>query len=80
MWVVDLGCDAIHHYKLDRETRDLNRMADIMVGEGRGPRHMTLLPERGLAMVVCELENYIMVIVMLSTCSLMFCSLFSYSR
>ena len=45
-------------------------MADIMVGEGRGPRHMTLLPERGLAMVVCELENYIMVIVMISTSSL----------
>ena len=66
MWVVDLGCDAIHHYKLDRDSRVLNRMADIMVGEGRGPRHMTLLPERGLAMVVCELENYIMVIVILS--------------
>ena len=61
MWVVDLGCDAIHHYQLDKETRVLKRMADIMVGEGRGPRHMTLLPERGLAMVVCELENFIMV-------------------
>ena len=61
MWVVDLGCDAIHHYTLDRETRALERKADIMVGAGRGPRHMTMLPERGLAMVVCELENYIMV-------------------
>ena len=69
---MDLGCDVIHHYHLDRESGVLTRMADITVGEGRGPRHMTLLPERGLAMVVCELENYIMVIVIYSTSSVMF--------
>ena len=69
---MDLGCDVIHHYQLDRESRVLTRLADIRVGEGRGPRHMTLLPERGLAIVVCELENYIMVIVICFTSSLMF--------
>ena len=31
------------------------------MGDGRGPRHMALLPERGLALVVCELQNYVQV-------------------
>ena len=29
------------------------------IGNGRGPRHMTLIPERSLAIVVCELQNYV---------------------
>jgi len=57
VWVVDLGCDAIYHYKMSDS--GLTKMSVTHVGDGRGPRHMKIIPERSLAVVACELENFV---------------------
>ena len=59
VWVVDLGCDAIYHYKMSDS--GLTKMSVTHVGDGRGPRHMKIIPERSLAVVACELENFVQV-------------------
>ena len=59
VWVVDLGCDAIYHFNMT--ARGLQRLETAQVGLGRGPRHMLVLPERNIALVVCELENFLQV-------------------
>jgi len=57
VWVVDLGCDSIYHYKVNKF--NVTKVGVTNIGNGRGPRHMTLIPERSLAIVVCELQNYV---------------------
>lgn len=57
--MVDLGCDSIYHYKMS--DTNLTQNGVTKVGDGRGPRHMITIEERGLALVVCELENYLQV-------------------
>ena len=53
------GCDCIYHY--NKTEAGLQRLEDVKAGPGRGPRHLLLLPERSLALVVCELENFLQV-------------------
>ena len=53
------GCDSIYHY--NKTSTGLVRLETVQAGLGRGPRHMKLLPERNLALVVCELENFLQV-------------------
>ena len=57
---MDLGCDAIYHYKMSDS--GLTKMSVTHVGDGRGPRHMKIIPERSLAVVACELENFVQVL------------------
>ena len=59
VWVVDLGCDAIYHY--NKTEKGLERLETAHVGPGRGPRHMLVIPERNISLVVCELENFLQV-------------------
>ena len=59
VWVVDLGCDAIYHY--NKTEKGMERLETAHVGTGRGPRHMLLIPERNISLVVCELENFLQV-------------------
>ena len=57
IWVVDLGCDMIHHHWWTGSV--LWEGNSTSVGQGRGPRHMVLHPWRNIAFVVCELQNYL---------------------
>ena len=68
VWVVEplspllpspAGCDSIYHY--NKTEAGLQRLETVKAGVGRGPRHMLLLPERSLILVVCELENFLQV-------------------
>ena len=59
VWVVDLGCDAIYHY--NKTDKGLEKLETAHVGQGRGPRHMLVIPERNISLVVCELENFLQV-------------------
>ena len=59
LWVTDLGCDSIYHFKMT--PKNVTQVGVTKVGEGRGPRHMITIEERGLALVVCELMNILQV-------------------
>ena len=41
--------------------KGLEKLETTQVGAGRGPRHMLVVPERKIALVVCELENVLQV-------------------
>ena len=59
IWVVDLGCDTIWHYKL--QGNSVEKVGSTLVNPGSGPRHMVINRERGLAFVVCELKSLVAV-------------------
>ena len=60
MWVVDLGCDTIWHFKIVKENL-INMGTNTKLREGLGPRHMVILEEKRLAFVVCELQSLVQV-------------------
>jgi len=59
VWVVDLGCDSIWHYKYVGEpgSPGLEKLGNTSVRAGAGPRHMAVLGERGLVVLVSELQS-----------------------
>ena len=57
IWVVDLGCDMIHHHRWNGSV--LMEGNSTKVGRGRGPRHMLIHPWRDIAVLVCEVQNYL---------------------
>jgi len=59
VWVVDLGCDMVWHYK--KVGTGLVKTNSTSVGYGRGPRHLILHKERNLALLVCEVQNFLQV-------------------
>ena len=59
VWLVDLGCDRIRHYRHTDTGLMMELSTDIEAGAG--PRHMTLHPTLPLAFVLCELQSRILV-------------------
>lgn len=59
IWVVDLGCDIIHHHWWNNTV--LLEGNSTKLGKGHGPRHMALHPNKNIAVVVCELKNVLQV-------------------
>ena len=59
IWVVDLGCDVIHHHWWNGT--DLMEGNSTKLEKGHGPRHMALHPNKNIAVVVCELKNVLQV-------------------
>ena len=57
IWVVDLGCDTIHHHRWNGSV--LWEGNSTQLAAGRGPRHMLLHPWRDIALVVCEVQNFL---------------------
>merc|ERR1711981_346782 len=57
VWVVDLGCDTIHHYRV--QGRDVVRLGKTEVRKGMGPRHMVLHHNRKLVLLVGELQSVV---------------------
>ena len=55
IWVVDLGCDIIHHHWWNNSVLLEGNSTEL--GKGDGPRHMALHPKKNIAVVVCELKN-----------------------
>ena len=55
VWVVDLGCDSIYHYKVNGD--QLERTGETVIEAGAGPRHMTLHPTDNTAFLAWELKN-----------------------
>jgi len=55
IWVVDLGCDVIHHHWWNDSV--LLEGNSTKLEKGDGPRHMALHPKKNIALVVCELKN-----------------------
>lgn len=55
VWVVDLGCDSIYHYRINGN--QLERTGETVVEDGAGPRHMVLHPTDNLAFLVWELKS-----------------------
>jgi len=60
VWVVDLGCDTIRHYKTGGEA-GLTPVGETPVRAGAGPRHAVIHPTRDLMFLLCELESYLQV-------------------
>jgi len=56
LWVVDLGCDSIWHYRV---TEGIEYTGQTSVTAGAGPRHMVIIEERNLAVLVCELKSIV---------------------
>lgn len=59
IWVVDLGCDIIHHHWWNNTV--LLEGNSTKLEKGHGPRHMALHPNKNIAVVVCELKNVLQV-------------------
>jgi 6-phosphogluconolactonase len=59
VWVVDLGCDTIWHYRTEQQ--HVSKVGQTEVKAGAGPRHMVLHPTRGLALLLCELQSWVQV-------------------
>ena len=55
VWVTDLGCDRIYHFKIDGD--QLHKLGETVVENGAGPRHMILHETENLAFLVWELKN-----------------------
>ena len=60
VWVVDLGCDRIRHYRLDSDGALINA-GETVVRAGAGPRHAVFHPTRNLMFLLCELQSYVQV-------------------
>ena len=59
VWVVDLGCDTIRHYRA--VGGGVESTGQTAVPAGAGPRHLTLHPAQPLAFLVCELASLVIV-------------------
>jgi len=59
VWVVDLGCDTIWHYRADQQ--QVTKVGQTKVRDGAGPRHMVIHPEKSLAFLLCELQSWVQV-------------------
>jgi len=59
VWVVDLGCDTIWHYRVDQQ--QVTKLGQTKVRDGAGPRHMVIHPDRSLAFLLCELQSWVQV-------------------
>ena len=57
VWIVDLGCDAVYHYKVD--DGQLIKVGETAVEAGAGPRHMVVDEEREMVYLACELKNFV---------------------
>ena len=57
VWVVDLGCDTIWHYKVDQQ--QVEKVGQTSVTAGAGPRHMVVHPDKDLAFLLCELQSLV---------------------
>ena len=60
VWVVDLGCDRIRHYRLESDGT-LTNAGETVVRAGAGPRHAVFHPTRNLMFLLCELQSYVQV-------------------
>ena len=60
VWLVDLGCDRIRHYRHTQE-EGLQLVGTTEVRAGCGPRHLTLHPSLPLAFLLCELQSVVQV-------------------
>jgi len=59
VYVVDLGCDMIWHYSVSNQ--QLQKIGEISVRAGAGPRHMVFHPEKPLVFLLCELQSWVQV-------------------
>jgi len=59
VWVVDLGCDTVWHYKVDHQ--QVEKVGQTSVRAGAGPRHMVIHPDKDLAFLLCELQSFLQV-------------------
>lgn len=59
IWVVDLGCDRIRHYR--RSDSGPHPLFTSDIAPGAGPRHLVLHPSLNLAFLVCELQSRVQV-------------------
>ena len=59
VWVVDLGCDTIWHYRVDQQ--QVTKMGLTHVQDGAGPRHMVIHPDKDLVFLLCELQSLVQV-------------------
>ena len=55
VWVVDLGCDSIYHYRINGN--QLERTGETAIEDGAGPRHMVLHPTDNLVFLAWELKS-----------------------
>merc|ERR1711892_176921 len=55
VWVVDLGCDSVWHYR--RDQGGISKGQRTQLTKGAGPRHMAVSADRGLAVIVSELKS-----------------------
>ena len=59
VWVVDLGCDTIRHYRVDQQ--QVTKVGQTSVRDGAGPRHMVIHPDKDLVFLLCELQSCVQV-------------------
>ena len=59
VWVVDLGCDMVWHYKVDQQ--QVQKVGQTSVRAGAGPRHMVIHPDKDLVFLLCELQSCVQV-------------------
>jgi len=57
VWVVDLGCDTIWHYKV--ENKEVVKLGKTAVKAGSGPRHMVVHDQRKLVFLVGEIMSLV---------------------
>ena len=57
VWVVDLGCDTIWHYKV--ENKEVVKLGKTSVTAGMGPRHMVVHQQKKLVFLVGELQSLV---------------------
>merc|ERR1711892_351657 len=57
VWVVDLGCDAIWHYKV--QNKEVVELGKTSVTSGMGPRHMVVHQQKKLVFLVGELQSLV---------------------
>jgi 6-phosphogluconolactonase len=57
VWVVDLGCDTIWHYKVDN--KKVVKLGKTSVKAGLGPRHMVVHNQKKLVFLVGELLSLV---------------------
>ena len=76
VWVVDLGCDTIWHYKVDQQ--QVEKVGQTSVTAGAGPRHMVVHPVKDLAFLLCELQSLVQVYRYLGEYEMLGCSHFGF--
>jgi len=59
IWVVDLGCDRIRHYR--KSDSGPKPLFNTHIAPGAGPRHLVLHPSLNIAYLACELQSRVQV-------------------